>query len=52
MVKEVKQKIVALKLPKNISIRPVFIHVNGVEPEVQESNFFSSIIDFSDLLKP
>lgn len=51
VIKEVKQKIVALKLPKNISIRPVLIHVNGVDPEVQESNFFSSIIDFSDLLK-
>ncbi len=31
IIDEVKQKIISLALPKNISIRPVLIHVNGVD---------------------
>lgn len=50
IIKEVKAKIKNLALPKNMSIRPVLIHVNGVDDYVQESEFFSSIIDFKDLL--
>lgn len=50
VIDEVKQKIKSLVLPKSISIRPVLIHVNGADDRVKESNFFSSIIDFSDLL--
>lgn len=50
VVDEVKQKIRRITLPKNISIRPVLIHVNGVNESVLESDFFSSIIDFNDLL--
>ncbi len=50
VIDEVKQKIHCLKLPKNISIRPVLIHVNGVSEQVEESDFFSSIIDFNYLL--
>jgi uncharacterized protein len=43
---EVQEKIERLSKPKSYSIRPVLIHVNGV----QESEFFSHILDFSDLL--
>ena len=50
VIDEVKQKIRSLTLPKNISIRPVLIHVNGVDENVVESDFFSSIIDFKSLL--
>lgn len=50
VIDEVKQKIKSLALPKNISIRPVLIHVNGVDESVLESDFFSSIIDFNDLI--
>jgi len=50
VIKEVEQKIKALDRPKNISIRPVLIHVNGVDEGVEDSEFFSSIIDFRDLL--
>ncbi|MBM3208492.1 MAG: ATPase, partial [Chlamydiae bacterium] len=50
VIDEVKQKIKSLALPKNMSIRPVLIHVNGVDESVLESDFFSSIIDFNDLL--
>ncbi len=47
---EVKQKIKSLALPRHISIRPVLIHVNGVDDYVKESDFFPSIIDFNAFL--
>jgi uncharacterized protein len=50
VIDEVKLKIKSIALPKNISIRPVLIHVNGIDECVKESDFFSSIIDFNDLL--
>ncbi len=50
VIDEVKQKIKSLALPKNMSIRPVLIHVNGIDESVLKSDFFSSIIDFNDLL--
>lgn len=50
VIDEIKQKIYSLNLPKHISLRPILIHVNGVDEKVQKSNFFSSIIDFNDLL--
>lgn len=51
IIHEVEQKMRSLTLPKNISIRPVLIHVNGVDQSVIESEFFSAIIDFKDLLE-
>ncbi len=51
VVDEVKQKIKRLSMPKNLSIRPVLIHVCGVDEKVLESDFFSSIIDFKALLE-
>ncbi len=50
VIDEIKQKIACLNLPRQISLRPVLIHVNGVNKQVQTSNFFSYIIDFNDLL--
>jgi AAA+ ATPase superfamily predicted ATPase len=50
VINEVKQKIHNLALPRNRSIKPVLIHVNGVDESVAEADFFSSIIDFNDLL--
>lgn len=50
VIEEVKQKIDRLDLPENLSIRPVLIHVNGVDEFVRNSDFFSSIIDFNNLL--
>lgn len=51
IVDEMKEKISRLSLPKGISIRPVLIHVNGVDDRVLEDDFFSNIVDFSDLLR-
>lgn len=51
IIDEVKKKMKSLVLPKRISLRPVLIHVNGVNQEVKDSGFFSSIIDFANLLE-
>jgi uncharacterized protein len=52
VIEEMKQKMERLKVPKHISLRPVLIHVNGVDEQIIESGFFSSIINFNDLLCP
>jgi len=52
VIKEVKNKIDSLGRPKGFTIRPVLIHVNGVEESVIESTYFGNIIDFGDLLLP
>ena len=51
IIDEIQLKIRSLSLPKNISIRHVLIHVNGVDDAVLESDFFSAIIDFKDILE-
>lgn len=50
VVEEVKKKMRHLALPRNISIRPVLIHVNGITENMIEGEFFSKIIDFDSLL--
>lgn len=51
VVGEVNQKIDRLTLPKSISIRPVLIHVNGVEDSILDMGYFDKIIDFEQLLE-
>ena len=50
VIKEMQQKIDRIEMPKNFSIRPVLIHVNGVTDNLVESDFFANLIDFSLLL--
>jgi AAA+ ATPase superfamily predicted ATPase len=50
ILKEMQQKLNRLVLPRGYSVRPVLIHVNGVKEEVEETEFFSDIIDFGKLL--
>jgi len=50
IIDEMEEKIKRLRIPRNFSIRPVLIHVNGVEDSVLEENYFDKIIDFSELL--
>lgn len=50
VIKEVEEKMSKLYLTKRYSIRPVLIHVNGVEQSIIDSDFFAKIIDFGDLL--
>lgn len=50
IIKELEKKYEALAKGKSFSCRPVLIHVNGVEDSVVESEYFSNIINFSDIL--
>jgi len=52
IVEEMNEKINRLSLPKHFSYRTVLIHVNGVSDSLEESRFFSHIIDVNDFLKP
>ncbi|MBI3901075.1 MAG: ATPase, partial [Chlamydiia bacterium] len=45
-----QQKINRLHLPRNVSIRPVLIHVNGVHDAIIESGYFAHVIDFGTWL--
>lgn len=49
IIDEVQKKIDRLARPKHISCRPVLIHVNGVNEDVVETEYFAAIIDFSTL---
>lgn len=50
IITEFKNKIDALKAPKNYAILPVLIHVNGVDEQVQYGDFFHRVIGFSELM--
>lgn len=50
VVEEMDEKKKRLKVPRNFSIRPVLIHVNGVEDSVADEGYFDKIIDFGQLL--
>lgn len=51
IIDEMEEKIKRLKVPKRCSIRPVLIHVNGVEDSVVDKEYFDKIIDFGQLLE-
>jgi len=51
IINEMEQKRKRLKVPKNCSVRPVLIHVNGVKSDVEDSGYFDKIIDFGQLLQ-
>jgi AAA+ ATPase superfamily predicted ATPase len=51
VAQESAQKVKALSLPKNVSCRPVLIHVNGVEDRLIAEEFFAHIVDFKDMLR-
>ena len=50
IIQEVQKKIDAIKLPKSFSVRPVLIHVNGVNERVVEEDYFANIVDVSTFL--
>ncbi|MCH9608587.1 MAG: hypothetical protein S4CHLAM45_11650 [Chlamydiales bacterium] len=47
---EMREKVKRLLIPKGYACNPVLIHVNGVSCAVEESRFFSHIIDLSETL--
>lgn len=51
VIEEVTEKINRLALPKGFSIRPVLVHINGVNETVEDSQYFAAIIDVSDWLE-
>lgn len=51
IIKEMKEKIKKLSIPRNYTCLPVLIHVNGVAEEIQEANYFFEIIDFTKFLE-
>ncbi len=50
IIDEVKDKIESLKIPKNISVRPVLIYAGSIDPSLQTEGFFDEIINFEDFL--
>jgi hypothetical protein len=50
IIEEMEEKRRRLKVPRHFSLRPVLIHVNGVEDSVIEEGYFDKTIDFSKLL--
>lgn len=50
VIKEMETKINNFKFPRGFSYRPVLIHVNGVNTDVTDSDYFSNIIDMGELL--
>ncbi len=51
IIEELQQKIQKFSPPKNFSIRPVLIHCNSVSENVEESYYFSKIINFAEFLE-
>lgn len=47
VIREVKEKISTLSLPRRFACLPVLICVNGVSEEVKEVDYFFKVIDFS-----
>jgi AAA+ ATPase superfamily predicted ATPase len=50
IIPEMAEKLSKLKLPRGVSAWPVLIHVNGVSEKVEDSGYFTKIIDFSEFL--
>ena len=51
VIEEMEKKRKNLKIPRNCSIRPVLIHVNGVEERILDEGYFDRVIDFGQLLE-
>jgi uncharacterized protein len=51
IIQEIQTKINALQYAKKFSCRPVLIHVNGVDEDIIDSDYFAAIIDMSELFK-
>ena len=51
IIEEMQKRIAKLDIPPNYTIRPILIHINGVEKALEETDYFSHIIDFNALIK-
>ena len=50
ILEEMEKKRKRLLVPRNFSVRPVLIHVNGADESVLDAGYFDKIIDFSQLV--
>ncbi|MBS0630218.1 MAG: AAA family ATPase [Verrucomicrobia bacterium] len=50
VIKEMKAKLKALKIPKGYSVVPVLIHLNGLTDALVDADYFGKIINFRELL--
>jgi len=50
VVKQMKEKLNKLVIPKRYSYVPILVHVNGVDDAVYEADYFVEIIDFSEFI--
>ena len=50
IIKGIVEKRKCLKIPKFCSIRPILIHVNGVQESVINKEYFDKVMDFGLLL--
>jgi uncharacterized protein len=51
IIQEVQEKIKAMSVPRNFSIKPVLIHASEIHDEVRESDFFVKILDLNNLFQ-
>jgi AAA+ ATPase superfamily predicted ATPase len=51
VIQEVQEKVRKLKIPKNLSIRPVLIYVGELSSGVVNEGYFDQCINFSDLIR-
>lgn len=51
IIQEMKRKLDNLIKPRGFSCFPVLIHVNGVHDSVIDSNYFTEIIDFCEIIE-
>ncbi len=49
VIEEVRQKVQAMALPKNSTIRPVLIYAGQLDDAVLEEDYFDRVLDFTDL---
>lgn len=51
IIEEMEEKIRRLKMPKRFSIRPILVHVNGVENAVLDEEYFDKVINFGQFIE-
>lgn len=51
VIEGMEEKRSRLKIPRQFSIRPILIHVNGVENSILDDGYFDKVIDFGQLLQ-
>jgi len=50
VISDVQEKIARLSMPRHMSYRPVLIHAGAIAESIAEQEYFSSVIDFGELM--